>query len=137
MNSLREVIASLEGRMAALESAFINQANENEVLKHRRTVDLSGTSEFQLSLGDLLKQQERGTAENNEAVRKSREEDAAAAASGGDDNAPAPPAPKGRRNLATSEWTCATRTSIASWVEASVGSRRGRSSRRGPRNTRR
>ena len=111
INSLREVIASLEGRMAALESAFINQANENEVLKRRlfgpRT-ERSGTSELQLSLGDLLKQQEELQKRLDEAVRKSRNEDGAAAASGGGDNAAAPkdkparPTPKGRRNLAES-----------------------------------
>ena len=62
VHSLREVIASLEGRMAALEGALVNHANENEVLKRRlfgpRT-ERGGTSELQLSLGDLLKQQEQ------------------------------------------------------------------------------
>lgn len=111
VRSLREVIASLEGRMAALESALVNHANENEVLKRRlfgpRT-ERSGTSELQLSLGDLLKQQEELQKKLDEAVRKSRDEDSAAAASDGDDNSatpkdkPARPTPKGRRNLAES-----------------------------------
>jgi len=109
IHSLREVITSLEGRMAALESALVNHANENEVLKRRlfgpRT-ERSGTSELQLSLGDLLKQQEELQKKLDEAVRKSREEDPAAA-SGGDDNTtpkdkPVRPTPKGRRNLAES-----------------------------------
>ncbi len=111
INSLREVIASLEGRMTALESAFINQANENEVLKRRlfgpRT-ERSGTSELQLTLGDLLKQQEELQKKLDEAVRKSGGDDDAATAGDGDDDAttpkdkPARPTPKGRRNLAES-----------------------------------
>lgn len=111
VSSLRGVIASLEGRMAALESALVNHANENEILKRRlfgpRT-ERSGTSELQLTLGDLLKQQEELQKKLDEAVRKSREAAAASAPTGGDDNAATPkdktarPTPKGRRNLAES-----------------------------------
>ena len=111
LRSLREVIASLEGRMAALESALVNHANENEILKRRlfgpRT-ERAGTSELQLSLGDLLAQQEALQSKLDALVKEGREEDAQRPNDAPSDNAtppadkPARPSPKGRRDLSLS-----------------------------------
>lgn len=106
ITSLRDVVASLEGRMAALESALVNQANENEILKRRlfgAKSERSGTSELQLTLGSLLDEQKELQKKLDEALQKSIENDLG---TGGDAPAPkdppARPKPKGRRNLAES-----------------------------------
>ena len=108
IHSLREVVARLEGRMAALESALINQSNENDILKRRLfgpRSERSGTSELQLSLGNLLEEQKQLQKKLDEAVRKSLEVEAATDADGGEPaqkDPPARPSPKGRRTLAES-----------------------------------
>jgi transposase len=110
IQSLRDVVANLEGRMAALESALVNTANENEILKRRLfgpRSERSGTSELQLTLGNLLEEQKQLQKKLDEAVRKSKEGDAAGASCvDGDEppkkEPPTKPSPKGRRNLAES-----------------------------------
>jgi transposase len=60
--ALRDVVASLEGKQAALESALVNHANEIELLKRRLfgpRSERTGTSELQLTLGDLLADEAR------------------------------------------------------------------------------
>jgi len=55
--ALREIIASLEGKQAALESSLINYANELELLKRRLfgpRSERTGTHEMQMLLGDVL-----------------------------------------------------------------------------------
>jgi transposase len=56
------VIASLEGKQVALESALVNHANEIELLKRRLfgpRSERTGTSEMQLALGDVLADDQR------------------------------------------------------------------------------
>jgi transposase len=62
IGSLREVIASLEGKQGALESALVNHANEIELLKRRLfgpRSERTGTSEMQMALGDVLAEDQR------------------------------------------------------------------------------
>jgi transposase len=103
--TLRTLTATLEGQIAALQSALVNHATEIELLKRRlfgpRT-ERGGTSELQLLLGDLLAQQAALQKQLDEALAKKREEQ--------DGAAPPPPAPppaeparpKGRRDLSVS-----------------------------------
>ena len=63
---LQALIASLQGTIAALESALTNHASENELLKRRlygTKSERSGTSELQLTLGNLLADQAKLQAE--------------------------------------------------------------------------
>ncbi|MBL0196376.1 MAG: hypothetical protein IPQ09_19545 [Myxococcales bacterium] len=58
--SLQALIASLQGRSPRFESALTNHASENELLKRRlygTKSERSGTSELQLTLGNLLADQ--------------------------------------------------------------------------------
>lgn len=60
--ALRDVISSLEGKQAALESTLVNHASEIELLKRRLfgpRSERSGTNELQLTLGDLLAEDAR------------------------------------------------------------------------------
>ncbi len=115
--SLRDVIASLEGKQAALESSLINHASEIEILKRRLygpRSERTGTNELQLTLGDLLADDERlqkeldaqtkGDASNAPAATTSAE--GSVASLGGTPPA-APPngkaKPKGRRDLSASK----------------------------------
>jgi len=123
--SLRDVIASLEGKQAALESSLINHASEIELLKRRLfgpRSERTGTSELQLTLGDLLADEARLQKEL-EALTKSepdKEAPGATSAPATADASPelqtgAPPAsppasppnssakPKGRRDLSASK----------------------------------
>lgn len=106
--SLRDVIASLEGQQAALQSTLINHASEIELLKRRlfgpRT-ERTGTSELQLTLGDILADDARLQAE----LDAHADANATAGAGGEDEDKPrAKPSgkerakPKGRRDLSLS-----------------------------------
>ena len=60
--SLRGVIASLEGKQVALESVLVNHANEIELLKRRLfgpRSERTGTNEMQMTLGDVLAEDQR------------------------------------------------------------------------------
>jgi transposase len=60
--ALRELIASLEGKQAALGSSLINYANEIEILKRRLfgpRSERTGTNEMQMLLGDILAEDQR------------------------------------------------------------------------------
>lgn len=114
ITALGDVIASLEGKKAALESSLINHANEIEILKRRlfgpRT-ERTGTSELQLTLGDILAddtrlQQELDAQTKGDALAPA--DDDAAAAKGEDAKPASPPPkarakPKGRRDLSISK----------------------------------
>jgi hypothetical protein len=101
---LQSTIASLQGTITALESALVNHASENEVLKRRlygTKSERGGTSELQLMLGDLLTQQASLQKELEELAKKGDETAEPLAP------APAPPTvekprPKGRRDLSAS-----------------------------------
>lgn len=57
VKALRDLIASLEGRNAALENALVNHADEIELLKRRLfgpRSERGGTHELQLLLGEIL-----------------------------------------------------------------------------------
>jgi predicted nuclease with TOPRIM domain len=62
IKALGEVVASLEGKQAALESSLVNHANEIEILKRRLfgpRSERTGTNEIQLTLGDILAEDQR------------------------------------------------------------------------------
>ena len=118
--ALRDVVASLEGKRAALESTLINHANEIEILKRRLfgpRSERTGTSELQLTLGDLLADEKRLQQELDELLlRESAEMPAAPPAStidaGATESQQGPPPeskpsgrakPKGRRDLSVSK----------------------------------
>lgn len=102
--SLRKVIANLEGTIAALQSALINHANENELLKRRlfgpRT-ERTNTNEMQLALGDLLEQQAALQKKLEELVGQGRDDEEQAKPP--PEDKPARPSPKGRRDLSASD----------------------------------
>jgi transposase len=126
--SLRAVIASLEGKQGALESALINHANEIELLKRRLfgpRSERTGTNEMQLTLGDVLAEDQRLQKELDQRT-KGAPGDApgnaappASEAADGPSSAPEPssngsgstgggkekdrPKPKGRRDLSVSK----------------------------------
>ena len=57
---LRELVAGLEGQIAALQSTLVNYASENELLRRKvygPRSERGGTSELQLALGNLMDQQ--------------------------------------------------------------------------------
>jgi transposase len=113
ITALRDVITSLEGKHAALESALIGHANEIEILKRRlfgpRT-ERGGTSELQLTLGDLLADDARLQKELEAAAKP---DDAEASEPGGPESTKGEGAgdkanqdrarPKGRRDLSLSK----------------------------------
>lgn len=119
--SLRDVIASLEGKQAALESSLINHASEIELLKRRLfgpRSERTGTNELQLTLGDLLADEARLQKELDALTKSEADEEPAAAppASASTDGASGPPEsappgslpngkakPKGRRDLSASK----------------------------------
>jgi transposase len=115
--ALREVIASLEGKQAALESTLVNHASEIELLKRRlfgTKSERSGTSELQLKLGDLLADEARLQKELDELTQRKPALDAPADAptpppppssKGGDGGGDKPDRgkPKGRRDLRASK----------------------------------
>lgn len=56
IDALRDVVASLEGKNAALQSALINHASEIELLKRKLfgpRSERTGTSELQLTFDEL------------------------------------------------------------------------------------
>ena len=111
--ALRAIIASLEGKNAALQSSLINHANEIEILKRRLfgpRSERTETSELQLTLGDILEADARLQKELDEKAKEDAPEDASPPKD--DDTRPAsPPAdepkpkpkPKGRRDLSLSK----------------------------------
>jgi transposase len=116
--AMREVNASLEGKLAALESTLVNHASEIELLKRRLfgpKSERSGTSELQLRLGDLLADEARLQKELDELTQKEPAPDAPAdtptppppPSSNGDavgtGNKPDRAKPKGRRDLSLSK----------------------------------
>lgn len=127
--ALREVIASLEGKQAALESTLVNHASEIELLKRRLfgpKSERTGTSELQLRLGDLLADETRLQKELDELTKEAPGDDGEAeppapdtaaeaasesdtpppSSSGGSGDASDKPdraKPKGRRDLSTSK----------------------------------
>lgn len=119
--SLRDVIASLEGKQAALESSLINHASEIELLKRKLfgpRSERTGTNELQLTLGDLLADEARLQKELDALTKGEADEEPLAAppASASADGSPeqqggAPPGsvpngntkPKGRRDLSASK----------------------------------
>jgi hypothetical protein len=62
IKALREVVASLEGKQVSLESSLVNHANEIELLKRRLfgpRSERTGTNEMQMTLGDILAEDQR------------------------------------------------------------------------------
>ncbi|MBL0195733.1 MAG: transposase [Myxococcales bacterium] len=115
--SLQALIASLQGTIAALESALTNHASENELLKRRlygTKSERSGTSELQLTLGNLLADQAKLQAELDALTKQPT---GTTGENGAPEPAPEPaspppppeeaesekPRPKGRRDLSASK----------------------------------
>ena len=101
---MREIISSLEGKKAALESSLINHANEIELLKRKLfgpRAERTGTSELQLTLGDILEADARMQKQLDELTKPPSDE--------GKEGQPSPPPskdrpkPKGRRDLSLSK----------------------------------
>ena len=114
--ALRDVIASLEGKQAALQSTLINHASEIELLKRRLfgpRSERTGTSELQLLLGDLLADETRLQKKLDELTKSTPpgETPTTAPEDSPADVTTAPPAadrkarpkPKGRRDLSVSK----------------------------------
>ena len=102
--ALRDTQTQLEGRIAALESSLVNHASENEWLKRQLfgvKSERSGTNELQLTLGDLLAEQEELRKQLDKLINESE------ATGGGSGDAASKakekPKPKGRRNLELSK----------------------------------
>jgi transposase len=98
---LKTRFSESETRNEALEETIVNLTHENELLKRRiygNKTERTGTSELQLTLGNLLDGEKQLQKELDAAVAKAR----------GDDDAAEPPAasprakPKGRRDLLAS-----------------------------------
>lgn len=102
MVGLKTRFAEAETRNASLEETIVNLAQENELLKRRlygNKTERTGTSELQLTLGDLLTGEKQLQRELNAAVAKARGSGEAESES----PVPAPAAkPKGRRDLLAS-----------------------------------
>jgi transposase len=120
--ALQDLITSLEGKQAALESALVNHANEIEVLKRRLygpRSERTGTSEMQMTLGDILAEDARlqkqldtqTKGEASDGKPASQSEATGAGKPAAEDHGPAGPAsnsgarakPKGRRDLSVSK----------------------------------
>ena len=112
---MREVNASLEGKLAALENTLVNHASEIELLKRRLfgpKSERTGTSELQLRLGDLLADEARLQKELDELTKDAPAVTASEASdtppppsnggSGGAGDKPDRAKPKGRRDLSAS-----------------------------------
>jgi transposase len=105
ISALRELSASLAGKNEALERVLINHAAEIELLKRKLfgpKSERTGTSELQLTLGDILadagalqKKLDELTAKNSEAEETKPQESPP-------DGAKARAKPKGRRDLSAS-----------------------------------
>jgi transposase len=100
---LKTRFAEAETRNETLEETIVNLTHENELLKRRiygNKTERTGTSELQLTLGNLLDAEKQLQKELDAAVAKARgDEDAAS-----DPPADTPRAkPKGRRDLSTSD----------------------------------
>ena len=103
LESLRDLNRSLEGRNAALQSSLVNHASEIELLKRKLfgpRSERAGTSELQLTLADLLADQEE--------LQRELEAVAGAGDAGSDDPSAKDkgkdrPKPKGRRDLSVSK----------------------------------
>ena len=112
MASLEETIRSLEGKTQALEQSLTNYASENDLLKRRlfgTKSERSGTSELQLSLGDMLssdaelqKQLDAQTATPDDASEPNGASEPEAGGPGGRPDAKPRAKPKGRRDLSLS-----------------------------------
>jgi transposase len=99
---LKSRFAESETRNASLEETIVNLAQENELLKRRlygNKTERTGTSELQLTLGNLLDAEKRLQKELDEAVAKARDEGTGAGAPPADAQRPKP---KGRRDLLAS-----------------------------------
>lgn len=102
IDALRATLTSLEGQIAALQATLVSLGSENTLLKRRlfgTKSERTGTSELQLTLGDLLDQ--------HKALQKQLD-----ALTGASDEPKAPPTkpppksrpkPKGRRDLSASD----------------------------------
>lgn len=91
-----------ETRNEALEETIVNLTHENELLKRRiygNKTERTGTSELQLTLGDLLDSEKQLQKELDAAVAAARNDDDAADEPPGVQRAK----PKGRRDLSTSD----------------------------------
>ena len=100
--ALQQLLASLQGQIAALQSTLTSFASENTLLKRRlfgAKSERRGTSELQLTLGDLLDQQ-TALQKQLDALTQPKDEPPAPPLP------PKPPAsrppPKGRRDLSAS-----------------------------------
>lgn len=97
----RELIASLEGKTAALESALINHADEIALLKRKlfgTRSERGGTHEHQLLLGEILKDEAVLQKHLDELAQKNKGDDGAQ----NDEPAKERAKPKGRRDLSVS-----------------------------------
>lgn len=102
IESLRALTTSLQGRNAALENTVVNHAEEIELLKRKLygpRSERTGTSEMQLTLGEILAENERLQKDLDERTK-----------SGDDDEEPRSSdtpkkraKPKGRRDLSASK----------------------------------
>lgn len=114
ISALRDVVASLEGKNAALESALINHASEIELLKRRLfgpRSERTGTSELQLTFDEMGVDDTKLQAELAAATSSGEEQPDAEGAAKPDSNGGERPtgqrgnraAPKGRRDLSVSK----------------------------------
>jgi transposase len=122
ISALRDVVASLEGKNAALQSALINHASEIELLKRKLfgpRSERTGTSELQLTFDALgvddkeLQKQLTALTAPESPSEPLADEPSASSDDGGESSAPpgdkskdkskARPKPKGRRDLSVSK----------------------------------
>jgi transposase len=101
---LKTRFAEAVTRNESLEETIVNLKHENELLKRRiygNKTERTGTSEVQLTLGNLLDAEKQLQKELDAAVAKARRDDDGAAAGAPPADAPRPK-PKGRRDLSAS-----------------------------------
>ena len=104
--SLQDVNRSLEGRNAALQSTLVNHASEIELLKRKLfgpRSERGGTSELQLTLADLLADQQDLQRELDTLASGGASSDDPPDADKGKDGPTNRPKPKGRRDLSVSK----------------------------------
>lgn len=104
--ALREAIASLEAKNAALESSLVNHACELELLRRKLygvRSERGGTSEQQLLLGELLEGEAELRKQLDELPKKGSDGDTDDPSKPDDGKQPNRPQPKGRRDLSTSK----------------------------------
>jgi transposase len=124
IKALRELVASLEGKQASLESTLVNHANEIELLKRRLfgpRSERTGTNEMQMTLGDILAEDQRLQKELDDKTKEAPAEAPADTTTPGSNTASSPSGatggsdtksggtkpdrtkPKGRRDLSVSK----------------------------------